>query len=185
MKNHFIKLTVIAAMLGGVATASADQLPQQARDHGMYWGMMWTPLMYGYVHDNSTDVKNDGGVFFWPASLQASLGYQFNRYIGLEGLVYTPIFQIIPTVAAKFILPFSQSFSLYAKGGVGLAIVSFSVDGQGGSASRVMPYAAAGMSIGVTPRTDLNLEGSAFFAKQGSAYFAEGLVGIGFTYHFS
>lgn len=186
MKKQISNLLIAVALLGAVMTgASAAELPQQSLDRGMYWGMMWNPVLYGYDYDKNDSSNSGGAIGFFPPSLEVSVGYQFNRYFAVEGMAYTALVAVIPTVAGKVILPLGQHMNVYAKGGVGIGMVDLADDdGDGMSGSKVAPYAAVGTAFHLSKRTDLNIEGSAFFFKSDGEYAAAGFGGVGFTYHF-
>lgn len=160
---------ILAVISAGLALASLNNTSFAAiHDGGAYIeGNIGT--LY-----SSFSLFDDEYTKFGSVGLNTNLGYQFNRYLAAEAgyTSYGSNSLNNVDVAAKFILPVTNDFSLSAK--IGPAYIFKSGD------SEFVPLAGIGAAYSITQSMDINVQAQGI----SNGFFSIGLISGGLTYHF-
>ncbi len=181
--------TLLVLLLSAVTIASAH-----AAEDNMDYSSAYFNLGAGYVLIQNLPTGT--------GAVSAAVGYQFNRYLGLEvnwdgmpseqwGKLYN---YNIYSLAVKGILPLSNSFELYGKLGSGIGYSTWTGNGDpssvynsNGSATALDGIVGVGAAFTLSPQFKLYLENKTFvpLTDQIGHYTTANATMFGFQFNFS
>ncbi len=195
MKNSTLSVLALSLLVAqGAVAGGLDNSP--ANDHKGFYAEVNAGTNFVYATLVSSE-KSERTATHNGTGWNANLGYQFNRYVGLEGgfmqnraKIHDDEFDVtvhsrvdVPYAAARFTAPIGKRFALIGKVGGMYARVrdtdtnSPDVAKEGGSMA--LPYVGVGASYSLNKHVDLNVQ------YQGAVYgiAGAGLLGGGVTIH--
>lgn len=157
-----MKTTLAYSMIAAMLIPSAS-MAQDRKESGIYIGGS-----YG-MYKVEGEGKGEGNAEFDDDQdvIQGFIGGQVNKFFAIEGsyitfgeyggnLAKAEVDGM--TLAAKGILPLTDSFSIYAKGGQLWWDADYEVLGYNGSTDGSEPFIGVGVAFAVTDRMDINLD---------------------------
>jgi len=186
MYRKLLTIIVFVTLIPSVTMASATLESKIPNNHhsGFYVGGG-----LGIAIVASRNTQKDDGSFTGPIGLgfDTHAGYQFNPYFALEGeligIQAIGAEVLLYGVTAKGILPLGQTFSLYAKAGVGAG--SFrDCDGSCETASTSAILFGGGVTMAATQKIDVSLGYNGAYKHFDKGVATLGIVGLDLTYHF-